>query len=579
MRRTILLVVMVWAVFVEGVAAQESGELLHFDHQVSLGFEVGEPMVRKRTGSVIGRTSVSEVSRQPFSRILVNGMLPDSSVILEIRTESVEGQWSDWAEMRLRIFENGRFWGRMDLVDQMALRMQIRLVNGGMTIPGTIEIFAVEVDDGGRPSVKDERSGDRVPPPTTKSDGTIEPPSIVSRDEWGASPPVGSYIPHDPYRFAQHHTAGMRIQTLDEGMAEMRFIQDFHQNGQGWQDIGYHYCIDDAGRIYEGVPPDFRGTHTGGNNTGNIGISLFGNYDVAGEHPTQASLDSLVAMWSWLAWEYEVNPDRLYGHRDYTSTACPGENFYSRIEDMRNGVRKALAFGAPYVADPLPQPFSLGVPPGRGITFSIRDDEEGVDLHSIVVRVNNEVVAPNISGGPDEYFISYTPPAPFPSSQNVVVEVAAMDFAAFPNSMLYTFGFTIEVEALHVEVAGPDSMSNADLELSGSWSIDGQDADLGDLVNGDRLLAVDDDGSHRARVFPAVQVDGDYRVLMAVGGLFLGESAHYRFVNASGVESRRFVEYNGVFDEEWGTLSPTPIHFDTGGQSLAFVELSGLDGL
>ncbi|RLE19212.1 MAG: hypothetical protein DRJ65_20530, partial [Acidobacteria bacterium] len=579
MRRIILLVVILMGAFLDGAFAQETGEMLHFDHQVALGFEVGEPMVLKRVGAMIGQTSISEASSRPFNRILINGMVPDPLVILQIRTESVEGQWSDWAEMTLRVFENGRFWGRMDLGDQEAHRMQGRLVNGGITTPGTIEIYAVEVADV-QDQDPDQGVSVRRPDKIQFLDGdTVPKPSIISRQEWGAQPPVGTSVPHDPYRLTQHHTAGRRIETLEDGLAEMRFIQDFHQNGRGWQDIGYHYCMDDAGRIYEGVPPDFRGTHTGGANTGNIGISLFGNYDIAGEYPTQESLESLVAVWSWLAFDYGVNPDMLLGHRDYTSTACPGANLYPELVGIRTGIRKILEFGGPYVADPQPQPFSVEVSGNRSISFSVRDDEEGVDIRSIVVRVNNERVTPNITGGPAEYFVTYQPAAPFPSSQTVLVEVEAADFAAFANSMLYSFRFTIEVEALHIEVETAGSMRNADLEISGSWASDDQDVDLVDLVDGRRLFAVDDDGSHCARVFPAVEVEGDYRVSMAVSGRFLGESAHYRFVNAAGAESLIFVEYNGAFDGGWSVLSPTPIHFDSGENSEAFVELSGLDGL
>ncbi len=507
MLRSPLFVVVLILVSVTPVVAQETGEMLRFDHQVALGFEVGEPMVLKRVGAMIGQTSISEVSSRPFNRILINGMVPDPSVILQIRTESAEGQWSDWAEMTLRIFENGRFWGRMDLGDQEAHRMQVRLVNGGITTTGTVEIYAVEVIDVHGPDPEKDVSVRRPDKIQFTGEDTVPKPSVISRQEWGAQPPVGTSVPHDPFRFTQHHTAGRRIETLEDGLAEMRFIQDFHQNGRGWQDIGYHFCVDDAGRIYEGVPPDFRGTHTGGANTGNIGISLFGNYDIAGQYPTPASLESLVAVWSWLAFEYGVNPDMLLGHRDYTSTACPGDNLYSELAEMRNGIRKVLEFGGPYVANPEPQPFSMEVSGDRSISLSIRDDEEGVDIRSIVVRVNNESVTPNITGGPFEYFVTYQPEAPFPSSQTVLVDVEAADLAAFANSMLYSFRFTIEVEALHIEVETADSMRNAELEISGSWSSDDQDVDLSDLIDGRRLVAVDDDGSHCARVFPAVEVE------------------------------------------------------------------------
>ncbi len=579
MRRTFLWVVILMGAFLDGAFAQETGEMVHFDHRVKIRMEITETLLLKQVGAVIGRTSVSEVSRQPFNRILLNGMVPDPSLILQVRTESAEGGWSDWTEMRLRIFENGRFWGRLDLGERPASRMQLRFVNGGITTPGIFEIYAVEVDDGGREYAEEEGAGDRPGPPMTKTEGTIEMPQIISRQEWGAQPPIGTYVPHDPYRLTQHHTAGRRIQTLEDGLAEMRFIQDFHQNGRGWQDIGYHFCVDDAGRIYEGVPPDFRGTHTGGHNTGNVGISLFGNFDVAGEIPSPASLDGLVMMWSWLAFHYEVNPDMLLGHRDYTSTSCPGDNLYSELGEMRNGIRKALEFGGPYVANPEPQPFSLEVSPDSFIAFLLRDDEEGVDVNSITVRVNGDWVTPNITGSQEELSVSYQPVVPFPSSRTVIVEIEAADLAGFPNWMDYSYSFTIEVEALYLEVETEGSMRNAELELNGDWSSDGDDVDLEDLVDGRRLFTVDDDCSHSARLFPAVEAEGDYRVLMAVNGQFLGESAHFRFVNATGLEHPHLAEYNGVFDGRWGLLSPTPVHFDSGAQTEAFVEVSGLPDL
>ena len=96
---------------------------------------------------------------------------------------------------------------------------------------------------------------------------------------------------------------------------------------------------------------------------------------------------------------------------------------------------------------------------------------------------------------------------------------------------------------------------------------------------GNRLFAIDDDGSHSARVFPAVAVAGDYRVFMAVSGQFLGESAHYRFVNSEGMTHPHFTEYNSVYDGNWNVLSPNPVHFASDGQTTGFIELSGINGV
>ena len=369
-------------------------------------------------------------------------------------------------------------------------RIQYRFLSKGLKNYGRIEIYAIEVLNIKENEDKSDSEALLKRPDKVQFAfaDTIAMPSLITRGEWGAQPPASPYVPHDPYRFAQHHTAGRRIQALQEGLDEMRFIQDFHQSGRGWQDIGYHFCMDDAGRLYEGVPTDFRGTHTGGNNTGNLGVCLFGNFDIAGESPTQASLDSLVSTWSWLAFNYGVNPDSLYGHRDYKATACPGENFYPELPEMRNGIRKMLGFGRPYVANPSPQPFSLEVSPDTGVLFLLRDDEEGVDLNSIRMTINGETVTPSISGGPAQYVVLYQPSVPFASSQNVVVGIEATDLAAIPNSMSYSYRFAIEVEALQVEVETAATLRNATLEINGNWFSDDKDVSLAGLVNGQSPL-------------------------------------------------------------------------------------------
>lgn len=554
--------------------------MLHFDHRAGLALSVSDSAALKWLGEVVDQSAVSEGSRIPFTRILVNGLVPDPTVDLQLRIETPVGGWEDWDEIPLRVFENGRFWARLDVEEKpVASRLQFRVVKAGGIVPGTVEIFAVEVDGGSDFFAEEPLPQDRDESVTAPGKGSISRPVVISRQEWGAQQPTATLIAHDPYRMTQHHTAGRRIQSLEDGLAEMRFIQDFHQNGRGWQDIGYHYCVDDAGRIYEGVSPDHRGTHTGGANTGNIGISLFGNFDDAGEFPTAESLTGLEAVWSWLASHYQMNPDLLLGHRDYTATACPGANFYPELVRMRTGIRQALASGAPFVANPQPQPFSLEVVPESAIEFEITDAEEGVDLGSIGVRVNGSRVTPEIIGSPTGYFVSYQPEVSFPPSRTVIVEVEASDLAAFPHWMNYSYSFTIEVEAFHFEVESATSMRNAVLELDGAWSTDGEDVDLEGLVDGLRLVAVDDNAGHRARLFPTVESSGDYRVSMAVDGQFLGESAHYRFVNSAGREHPRLAEYNSVFDGQWASISPTPVHIDGGLQTEAFVEISGLIGL
>ena len=154
--------------------------------------------------------------------------------------------------------------------------------------------------------------------------GAIPKPTIISREEWGAEDSRGAYSYH-PYfdKLTLHHAACCSADDLEEGKNQVYWIQDFHQNGRGWNDIGYHFLVDRAGNIYQGRPETVIGAHVGGANTGNIGVCLLGCY-----HPpetlysctqeiTPESRGAIVRLFSWISDTYGQNPSLLLGHRDY----------------------------------------------------------------------------------------------------------------------------------------------------------------------------------------------------------------------------------------------------------------------
>lgn len=560
------------------VIAQEHGEMLYFNGAPNIDETISENALSKSSDGVIFQSEASEESIFAFNRILFNGTLSDRNMRLQVRYLAENGNWSDWQEATIKTFPNGRFWARLDLESESTHQITYRLVSTEISNDVRIEIYAVEGLERKLDILNEPEAHSQPEPSTLAKMDTVPKPALVTRAEWGANPPRGTYTPHDPYRFAQHHTAGKRISTLADGIIEMQMTQDFHQNGRGWQDIGYHFLIDDAGRLYEGVPPDFRGTHAGGNNTGNIGISYMGNLHIAGENPTPAALESLIGMWSWLAFHYGVSPDSLLGHQNYSATACPGDNLYSELPDLRNGIRQTLGFGAPFVANPMPQPFLQEISPTTPILFFIRDAEEGVDINSIVVKINGEQIIPSITGGADQYQVFYQPAADFPSAQNVIIDIEAADLATPANVMQYSYMFKIRVEALFTEVENSTGMRNALLDLQGQWQSNNSDVILADLNNGIRLLASDTDGSHIAKIYPEVSESGDYLIEMAASGTFLGESAHYRFVNANGQVQPRFVEYNSVYSNQWNEVAPTPMYLEAGNPA-GYIELSGFSDI
>ncbi|HUF09571.1 MAG TPA: N-acetylmuramoyl-L-alanine amidase [Rhodothermales bacterium] len=197
------------------------------------------------------------------------------------------------------------------------------------------------------------------------SAGKIIPPRLHTRKEWGAEPFIGTPVAlarptHDFMTF--HHAACCGAHSLAEGLAQLKAIQDFHQDGRGWSDIGYHFVLDQSGRVYQGRPfldesikfengpPLAMGAHAGGANTGNIGVSLLGCY-----HPSEgagcrdvlspAAEDSLVTLFAFLSETYGVSPALLRGHRDFSSTACPGDNNYQLIPQLRQRIANLLEMG------------------------------------------------------------------------------------------------------------------------------------------------------------------------------------------------------------------------------------------
>ena len=82
---------------------------------------------------------------------------------------------------------------------------------------------------------------------------------------------------------------------------------------RGFADIGYNYVIDEVGQVYEGRDLGARGAHTGGHNTGTIGIVLLGSFELT--RPTTAQMVSLKALSRYLVDAYAIS--HLAGHRDF----------------------------------------------------------------------------------------------------------------------------------------------------------------------------------------------------------------------------------------------------------------------
>ena len=324
---------------------------------------VSEPRLTQ-TGKKTSFTFAAERIDDAFNGVVVQGFASAERLEGWIRFEQEDG-WSNWQALYLvRSATDGGFMAAYrGPVFRLNQRFDLRFDLDGaddLALVG-VGVFDNRKDADHRTGGADTRSSDKSP----QDDFVIVPPMLITRAEWGAEAFRGTHISlnrPDYTNITFHHAAGFGATTLEEGLRQVKNIQDFHQNGRGWSDIGYQFVMDMSGRLYQGRPfmsntvpfedgpPLAQGAHVGGFNTGNIGVSVLGCYhppegsNCRGEM-TPAALDSLLTMFSYLVERYGVSLPNIKGHRDFSATACPGDNNYVMLPAIRSSVDELLRTG------------------------------------------------------------------------------------------------------------------------------------------------------------------------------------------------------------------------------------------
>jgi N-acetyl-anhydromuramyl-L-alanine amidase AmpD len=95
--------------------------------------------------------------------------------------------------------------------------------------------------------------------------------------------------------------------------------EDIHRwhKDRGWDGIGYHYVITVDGKLQNGRPEYWTGSHAKGHNTGSIGICMIGTDEYNLDQ--WAILDKLLRK---LCCKY--NDLKIIGHNEISDKECPG---------------------------------------------------------------------------------------------------------------------------------------------------------------------------------------------------------------------------------------------------------------
>ena len=318
------------SVVATAVAGCEMGEEYEPFDDVEAGIVVleGTELVRELV------TSPTREAPEPFVRL---GLLFDAErpAALEVAT-SADGQtWSAWSTPAVHHSEvegTSNFVGQLELPEGESARFY-RL----RAAPESVSFVRMELlafrqsehiesgEDGGDPRA------------LTRSVGGVD---VHLRGEWGARAANCSSSLGTVTRMAIHHTETPTNDSMTP-QARLRQIQSYHMDVKGWCDIGYHYLVSRDGRVWEGRPDGKLGSHAGGANTGNIGISIMGQHEAT--PVTQAQVGVIAGLVRGLATAHGVPIDRtrIKGHREYKSTSCPGEALFAQlggiVDTAKNG--------------------------------------------------------------------------------------------------------------------------------------------------------------------------------------------------------------------------------------------------
>ncbi|MBE1532445.1 peptidoglycan recognition protein family protein [Actinomadura algeriensis] len=180
-------------------------------------------------------------------------------------------------------------------------------------------------------------------------------PRLYTRAEWRARAPkaAATVLDRAPDHIVVHHTASPNSTnySLEHAFGLSRSIQNFHMDTNGWDDTGQQLTISRGGHLMEGrnrsldaigAGNHVMGAHTLSHNEHTIGIENEGTYMTEG--PTDALWDGLVTACAWLCDVYGLDPHAaIVGHRDYNSTACPGDTLYALLPQLRDQVAAGLS--------------------------------------------------------------------------------------------------------------------------------------------------------------------------------------------------------------------------------------------
>ena len=243
--------------------------------------------------------------------------------------------------------------------------------------------------------------------------GATARPRIRSRAEWGAEQCPTRGVTYGRVRAATvHHTVTANEYSKAQVPAAILAVCRFHRNTNGWNDIGYNFVVDRFGQLWEGraggVDEAVIGSHAQGYNAQTTGISNLGTFTSVPQ--SDAAIGTMARLIRWKLANHGMPTygtarltsaggssarypygdtrrfPRVMGHRSTGATACPGQQLYYQLPELRERIGEQRPTGARIrVAAPLPE---LVVHAPDGLTFAgVMNELDGAPVVGVPVEL------------------------------------------------------------------------------------------------------------------------------------------------------------------------------------------------